>query len=405
MMLHFYILFLGFQSLLSCGEKSTLSQDQSSLDHLRGDTSSSTSYKTGALFIFGDSTVDTGNNNYINTIPEHRADVEPYGRNGFFHGPTGRFSDGYLTIDYIAEYAKLPIIPPFLQPSADYKQGANFASGGSGVLPETNQGTVIDLATQLKNFKEVKKSLKEKLGEDEAQEIIEGAVYFISTGSNDYLGGYLGNPLMQQNYLPEIYVGMVIGNFTGFIEELYEIGARKFAFLSLIPLGCLPVMRALNPKAEEDGCFEGASALARAHNNGVECVVRNLEFFLKGFKYCNFNTYDWLLQRISNPSKHGFKDGVNACCGSGPYGGVFSCGGNKKMREYELCENGDDHIWWDSFHPTQKMHQQLAKALWNSTPQIEGGPHCNLQNLFFHNHKITIADIEDAPLHNYAFNY
>lgn len=41
-----------------------------------------------------------------------------------------------------AEYAKLPLIPPFLEPSVDYSNGVNFASGGAGVLPETNQGLV-----------------------------------------------------------------------------------------------------------------------------------------------------------------------------------------------------------------------------------------------------------------------
>lgn len=42
-----------------------------------------------------------------------------------------------------AEHAKLPLIPPYLQPR-DYDSycGANFASAGAGVLPETFQGAV-----------------------------------------------------------------------------------------------------------------------------------------------------------------------------------------------------------------------------------------------------------------------
>jgi hypothetical protein len=54
-----------------------------------------------ALFIFGDSTVDSGNNNYIDTIPENKADYKPYGQNGVFHEPTGRFSDGRVITDFI----------------------------------------------------------------------------------------------------------------------------------------------------------------------------------------------------------------------------------------------------------------------------------------------------------------
>ncbi|KAF4382936.1 hypothetical protein G4B88_010107 [Cannabis sativa] len=291
------------------------------------------------MFIFGDSTVDPGNNNYIKTIAENQANYEPY-----------------------AEYANLPIIPPFLQPSADYINGVNFASGGAGVLPETNQGLVIDLPTQLKSFEKVEKWLVEKLGEESAQKVITEAVYFISIGSNDYMAGYLGNPKTRELYNPEQYVGMVIGNLTQAVQVLYEKGGRKFGFLSLCPLGCLPIFRALSPKASEGQgvCLEEASALASAHNNALRSVLTSLEFLLKGFKYSNSNFYDWLYDRINHPTKHGFKDGVKACCGTGPYGGIYSCGGRKNITEYQLCPDVDDYVWWDSVHATQRIHQQLA---------------------------------------------
>ncbi|TXG61708.1 hypothetical protein EZV62_013071 [Acer yangbiense] len=357
------------------------------------------STSTSAFFIFGDSSVDPGNNNYINTIPENQANYKPYGQNGFFQRPTGRFSDGRVIVDFIAEYAKLPLIPPFFEPSADCTNGANFASGGAGVLPETNQGMVIDLPTQLKNFEVVQKSLIEKLGEAEAEKVISEAVYLISIGSNDYMGGYLGNPKMQETYNYQTYIGMVIGNLTQTIQVLYKKGGRKFGFLSLTPLGCLPALRALNPKAsEEGGCFEAASALALAHNNALKTVLTSLEQIFKGFKYCYSNFYNWLDDRINHPSKYGFKDGINACCGYGPYGGIFTCGGTKEVKEYELCENAEDYVWWDSFHPTEKIHEQFAKALWNGEPEPEPVGSYNLQRLFFDKEKLTIADIvDDAP--------
>lgn len=64
----------------------------------------------------------------------------------------------------------------------------------------------------------MQKSLTEKLGEVEAKEVISEAVYFISMGSNDYMGGYLGSPKMQEQYNPEQFVGMVIGNLTQTIQ-------------------------------------------------------------------------------------------------------------------------------------------------------------------------------------------
>lgn len=77
---------------------------------------------------------------------------------------------------------------------------------------------MIDLPRQLENFELVQKSLVEKLGEANASELTSEAVYFISIGSNDYMGGYLGNPKMQEDYNPETYVGMVIGNLTQAIQ-------------------------------------------------------------------------------------------------------------------------------------------------------------------------------------------
>lgn len=91
-------------------------------------------------------------------------------------------------------------------------------------------------------------------------------------------------------------------------QVLYEKGGRKFGFLSLSPLGCLPALRVLNPKASElegGGCFEGACELALAHNNALKAVLTSLEYLLDGFKYCNSNFYNWLQDRISNPSKYG----------------------------------------------------------------------------------------------------
>lgn len=79
---------------------------------------------------------------------------------------------------------------------------------------------MIDLQTQLKNFEEVQKSLTEKLGDEEAKELMSEAVYFISIGSNDYMGGYLGSPKMRELYHPEAYVGMVIGNLTQAIQVI-----------------------------------------------------------------------------------------------------------------------------------------------------------------------------------------
>eukprot|EP01018_Ginkgo_biloba_P027908 Gb_32388 [translate_table: standard] len=331
------------------------------------------------FFIFGDSTVDPGNNNYISTIANYRADHPPYGNNGFFEKPTGRFSEGKIIVDFIAEYAKLPHIPPFLEPGADFSKGVNFASGGAGVLPETNKGLVVDLKKQLEQFEEVQKKLVEALGSVKAEKLFAEAVYFISIGSNDYMGGYLANPKMQQLHPPQEYVGMVVSNLTNAIQNLYTKGARKFGNLGLASLGCLPIIRAM-ANDPNGGCLQAASDLSRAHNGALSQAFKGLASVLPDLKIADSNFYDFLKDRMDNPSKYGFKEGVKACCGSGPYGGVFSCGGKREVKEYELCEDPKEYIWWDSYHPTERIHQQFAEAMWGgSDGSIQP---FNLRNLF-----------------------
>jgi len=53
-----------------------------------------------AFFVFGDSLVDSGNNNYLGTTA--RADSPPYGIDYPTHRPTGRFSNGLNIPDIIS---------------------------------------------------------------------------------------------------------------------------------------------------------------------------------------------------------------------------------------------------------------------------------------------------------------
>jgi len=53
-----------------------------------------------ALFVFGDSVFDAGNNNYIDTLSSVRSNYWPYGQTTF-KSPTGRVSDGRLIPDFI----------------------------------------------------------------------------------------------------------------------------------------------------------------------------------------------------------------------------------------------------------------------------------------------------------------
>ncbi|KAK4592197.1 hypothetical protein RGQ29_016633 [Quercus rubra] len=335
-----------------------------------------------ALFIFGDSILDAGNNNYINTTTDFQANSWPYGET-FFKYSTGRPSDGRLIPDFIAEYANLPLIPPYLHPGYNrYIDGANFASAGSGALDETRPGLVIDLNTQLKYFKNMETRLRQKLGEKEVKELLFKAVYLISIGNNDYFVPFTSNSSVLQSYSREEYVNMVIGNLTTVIKEIYKKGGRKYAFLGLPPLGCVPFAKALKP-GNTDACMEEITALVKLHNKALSKVLPMLQSELKGFKYSIADLYTFLSERIDNPSKYGFIEGKIACCGSGPYRGLPSCGGKRSIgSEYELCRKTSDYVFFDAAHPTEKAYQQLSELIWSGAPKVIG-PY-SLKALFEH---------------------
>ncbi|KAG4912336.1 hypothetical protein AAZX31_19G072100 [Glycine max] len=329
-----------------------------------------------ALFVFGDSLFDVGNNNYINTTADNQANYSPYGET-FFNYPSGRFSDGRVIPDLIADYAKLPLSPPYLFPGYQrYLDGVNFASAGAGALVETHQGLVIDLKTQLSYFKKVSKILSQELGDAETTTLLAKAVYLINIGSNDYLVSLTENSSV---FTAEKYVDMVVGNLTTVIKGIHKTGGRKFGVLNQSALGCIPLVKALL-NGSKGSCVEEASALAKLHNGVLSVELEKLKKQLEGFKYSYVDFFNLSFDLMNNPSKYGLKEGGMACCGSGPYRRYYSCGGKRAVKDYELCENPSDYVFFDSIHPTERFNQIISQLMWSGNQSI-AGPY-NLKTLF-----------------------
>lgn len=93
-----------------------------------------TEAKVSAIIVFGDSSVDSGNNNNIPTIL--KSNFRPYGRDFDGGHATGRFSNGRVPPDFISEAFGLKrAIPAYLDPAytiKDFATGVCFASAGTG---------------------------------------------------------------------------------------------------------------------------------------------------------------------------------------------------------------------------------------------------------------------------------
>ncbi|XP_019258457.1 PREDICTED: GDSL esterase/lipase 4-like [Nicotiana attenuata] len=163
--------------------------------------------------------------------------------------------------------------------------------------------------------------------------------------------------------------------------EVYRRGGRKFAIFTLVPLGCFPSARAfVLQQNKTDDCFEELNELLKLHNLILPKMLKQLQKELKGFMYTLFDLYKVVDQRVNNPSKYGFEVSKMACCGTGPFRGINSCGGRREVKDYQLCQNPKDYVFFDSSHPSESPYKQSAELLWHGDPDVTG-PH-SLKSFF-----------------------
>lgn len=156
-----------------------------------------------AVFAFGDSTLDAGNNNDLPTLV--RADHPPYGRDFPSQVPTGRFTNGKLITDYLVSSLGLrDVLPCHSDRSlamANLTTGVSFASGGSGLDDLTAiASSVTTIGKQAANFAAYIGRLEAAVGNDEASRIIKDAMFVISAGSNDMMMNYYILPARRMTF-------------------------------------------------------------------------------------------------------------------------------------------------------------------------------------------------------------
>jgi len=317
-------------------------------------------YNVSAIFIFGDSLADAGNNNFIANATD-KANFPPYGET-FFHRPTGRFSNGRTAFDFIANELGLPFPPPYLKPGSDFSHGINFASGGSGLLDSTGKSSnIIPLSLQIRQFANYSSS-------HYAKEYLSQSLYVISIGGND-IGNYLKNTTFQMNTSAPDFVQLLLSTHTEYLLSLYNNGARNFLVPDIGPVRCTPNSRLAGMKAYNGGCLEIANQLAVAYNDGLTQLIDNLNKQLNGATILLAHVYDFVSNIIQHGESYGFKNTTSACCGAGPFNTAVSCGleiPTDKRGEYTafLCKPPGKYVFWDGTHTTEKVYRMVYQQIW-----------------------------------------
>ncbi|XP_024438539.2 GDSL esterase/lipase At1g29660 [Populus trichocarpa] len=217
-------------------------------DHVHGEP------KVPCYFIFGDSLVDSGNNNNLETIA--KVNYPPYGID-FPGGPTGRFTNGRTIADIMgfklsAQFLLTgellgfdDFIPSFLTVnSSEILRGVNYASGSAGIRQETGKqlGVNLELSKQLENHQTIVSRIVDMLGSKSAANHLNKCFYWSVIGSNDYLNNYFMPQYYNTSsqYTPDKYAEALIKQYSQQIMTLYNSGARKVALNGIGPIGCAP---------------------------------------------------------------------------------------------------------------------------------------------------------------------
>ncbi|KAI3983200.1 hypothetical protein MKX01_039691 [Papaver californicum] len=312
-----------------------------------------------AFFVFGDSLVDNGNNNYL--VTSARADSPPYGIDYPTGRPTGRFSNGLNMPDLISEQLGAEPTLPYLSPQLEGEAllvGANFASAGVGILNDTGAQfiNIILMTRQLQYFEQYQERLSALIGEDETRTLVNSALFLMTLGGNDFVNNYYLVPFSARSrqFSLEDYVPFLIVEYRKILSRLYDLGARRVLVTGTGPLGCVPAEIGLR-QAATGQCDPQLQKAAGLFNPALEQMLNELNSEAGDHVFISANAFEMHNDFISNPQAFGFVTSKIACCGQGPYNGIGLC-----TAASNLCPDRDVYAFWDAFHPSERANRLIV---------------------------------------------
>ncbi|XP_076946667.1 GDSL esterase/lipase At1g71250-like [Bidens hawaiensis] len=323
--------------------------------------------QASAIWVFGDSLVDNGNNNYF-VRSFAKANYYPYGID-YYRGPTGRFCNGRTFTDILGDWMKVAAPPPFTAPTTAGNRimgGVNYGSAAGGILDESGQqyGDRIPLSQQVVNFETTLGQLRTMMSPTNLTQFLANSVVFMVFGSNDYINNYLMPNLYPTSrfYTPEAFANLLLNRYARQLQALYSLGLRKFFLPGVGPLGCIPNQLATG-QAPPGRCVDSVNQMMGPFNEGLRKLVGQFnDGSHPGAMFVYGNTYGVFGDILNNPQRYGFRVRDTACCGIGRNQGQITC-----TPLLTPCNARDQYVFWDAFHPTQAANAVLAQRAYSGS--------------------------------------
>ncbi|CAL5053096.1 unnamed protein product [Urochloa decumbens] len=331
-------------------------------------------HRPPAMYVFGSSILDVGNNNYLPGAAVGRANRRFNGIDFPASIPTGRFSNGYNIADYVAKNMGFACSPPAylsLAPNSSgplvqtaLSSGINYASGGAGILDSTNAGSTIPLSKQVEYFNATRAKMFAAVGPHAASTLLSKSVFLIGIGNNDMFVSAFAERAQNKSAAEQkkdaaaLYADLV-SNYTATMTELYAMGARKFALVGVGLQGCVPGVRALSPAG---ACWDSLNDLSAGFDAALRTeLAGGLSALLPGgVAYSLGDCLGFTRDVLADPRASGFDDAAGACCGGGRLSAEAECAPNST-----LCADRDGHVFWDRAHFSQRMASLIARAFYD----------------------------------------
>ncbi|KAI3948592.1 hypothetical protein MKW92_033988 [Papaver armeniacum] len=286
------------------------------------------------LFLFGDSYLDTGNNNL--TV---RCWKFPYGM-AVPGVPTGRYSDGLILTDFLASFTGIESPMPCTQWNnlikRRVKNGMNFAHGGTGVFNTwMKEG---NMTTQISSFKQyIADGVYNKRD-------LNKSIAVVSNAGNDYTQYYEVDHGTHEGY--QAFVAKVIDQLELNLREIRKTGVKKVVMLTMQPLGCLPnKARTLSYKK----CDKSLNNDTIFHNTLLHKAVQRINSETTDFPFHILDLYGAFMSVINKQAGEGTSAEfgnplLKPCCT--PTAGNALCGSvdANGVKQYTLCSNPNDYF-------------------------------------------------------------
>uniref|UniRef100_A0A0D9Y0I1 GDSL esterase/lipase n=1 Tax=Leersia perrieri TaxID=77586 RepID=A0A0D9Y0I1_9ORYZ len=327
-----------------------------------------------AMYVFGDSLVDVGNNDFL-PPPAPRPPEPPCGidlpleaaADEVAGGRSGRFTNGYNLADIIAQHVGFKMSPlAYLSLTTPGRRsnlrrgivGANYASSGSGILDFIGNGT-ISLGEQVKLFADTK-AMMVAAGEVNGERInhlLSQSLFITCTGGNDY--NAFTDGIVPVSDAPA-FIAHMVTTYIEHIKTLYKLGARRLGILDVLPLGCLPISRV---PMENGECSGEDNWQARLFNRLLRRkMAAAVTASMPDLKYSIGSIYYTYYDMIVDPTLAGMKEVARACCGDGKLNAEADCSASAN-----LCQDRNDYVFWDKVHGTQAAYQQCVHGFFHGS--------------------------------------